>query len=347
MKKILIVGQGIAGTMLAWALQRKNVAVHIADGNLPGSSSPVAAGVINPVTGKRFVKSWRFDEFFPAAQSAYQALEQELGVSVWMEQPVTRLLATAEEANNWSARCAQPDYIDHLAEAGDAGAWAPFIRPGWHFGLIRKAARVNFPVLLGAFREKIMAEGVFFPEVSDFRQIERLAKDYDHVVYCEGFRAAENPYFPDMPWQLAKGEALLIRFQDAHRANRIVTMLKKTVTLVPLGDNLFWAGGSYQWYYPDLAPSEGERNYIAGHLSEMLLPAFDIVGQTAGVRPTVKDRRPFIGQSQINAKVFIFNGLGTKGALLAPYWANHLADHLIHGAPLDPESDIRRFSSTG
>ncbi len=95
MKKILIVGQGIAGTLLARALERRNARVCIADGNLPGSSSPVAAGVINPVTGKRFVKSWRFDEFFPVAQAVYRSLEKELGIEIWSEQPVVRLLATA------------------------------------------------------------------------------------------------------------------------------------------------------------------------------------------------------------------------------------------------------------
>lgn len=345
MKKILIVGQGIAGTMLARALLRKNARVFITDGDLPGSSSPVAAGVINPVTGKRFVKSWRFDEFFPVAQAAYQTLEKELGVGIWSEQPVVRLLATAEEANDWSARCAQPDYADHLAEISDAGAWSPYVRAGWRFGLIRKAARVNFFRLLKAFREKAVREGTFIAETTDYRQMERLAREYDALVFCEGFRAVENPFFPGLPWQLAKGEALLVRLPgETVPAN---AMLKKTVTLVPLGDALFWAGGSYQWHYPDMEPSESERNYISGHLSEMLFAPFDIVGHTAGVRPTVKDRRPFAGQSPLHDKLFIFNGLGTKGALLAPYWAEHLADHLVFGNALDPEVDIRRFTVSG
>ncbi len=124
-------------------------------------------------------------------------------------------------------------------------------------------------------------------------------------------------------------------------------MLKKTVTLVPLGDELFWAGGSYQWHYPDMEPSESERNYISGHLSEMLFAPFDIVGHTAGVRPTVKDRRPFVGKSPFHDKLFIFNGLGTKGALLAPYWAERLADHLLFETPIDPEVAIGRFTVSG
>ena len=345
MKKILIVGQGIAGTMLARALLRKNARVLVADGDLPGSSSPVAAGVINPVTGKRFVKSWRFDEFFPVAQAACQSLEEELGVDIWSEQPVIRLLATAEEANDWSARCARPEYAGHLAEISDAGDWSPYVRQGWRFGLIRKAARVNFARLLKAFREKAVREGTFIAETTDYRQMERLAREYDAVVFCEGFRAAENPFFPDLPWQLAKGEALLVRLSG--KTVPANAMLKKTVTLVPLGEALFWAGGSYQWHYEDMKPSEAERDYISGHLSAMLQAPFDIVGHTAGVRPAVKDRRPFIGQSRVHDKLFMFNGLGTKGALLAPYWAEHLANHLLFGDSLDPEVDIRRFTVSG
>jgi len=341
--KILLIGQGIAGTMLSWALKRRGVQVFLADAALPGSASSVAAGIINPVTGKRFVKSWRFDEFFPAAQSAYQLLENELNIKVWSEQSILRLLATPEEANDWSARCALPDYADFLRESGDAGSWAGLVKPGFKFGIIQRAARVDFQKLISAFRQKAISSGIFLEKKLDYQEVEHLASEYDSIIFCEGYRGQENPFFPDLPWQLAKGEALLIRFQD-ERASAIGEMLKKTMTLVPVGDNLFWAGGSYQWHFPDLLPSEGEKTFILNHLKEMLAAPFEIVGHVAGVRPTVKDRRPFIGQSRVNSNIFIFNGLGTKGALLAPFWAEHFAAHILVGKQLDAEVDVRRFA---
>lgn len=340
--KFLLIGQGIAGTMLADALQKRGARVVVADGNLSGHSSLPAAGIINPVTGKRFVKSWRFDTFFPAAREAYRRLEQELGVDVWSGQSILRLLTTPEEVNDWSARCALPDYATHLSETEDADAWRPFVRPALRYGLINQAARVNFPVLIGAFRQKLRAEGAFLEENIPFDAIEDYVSVYDGVVFCEGYRAQENPFFPGLPWQLAKGEALLLRFREPG-SEGISRMLKKTMTLVPLGEGLFWAGGSYQWHYPDLAPSAGERAFILHHLNEMLAAPFEIVDHVAGVRPTVKDRRPFIGQSPLHPKVFIFNGLGTKGALLAPYWAGHFADCLLKGEAVDGEASIRRF----
>lgn len=340
--KFLLIGQGIAGTLLAWSLKNRGAEVQIADAGLPGSSSLVAAGVINPVTGKRFVKSWRFDEFFPAAKSAYQLLEKELNIQIWSEQSIVRLLTTAEEANDWSARCALPDYADFLSESSDASEWANFTKPNFRFGLIRRAARVDFPALISAFRKKAISEGIFLGKNIDYEEVEKITPDFDAVVFCEGWRGQENPFFPKLPWQIAKGEALLLHFQS-EKALQISQMLKKTMTLVPLESGVFWAGGSYQWHFSDLLPSEGEKNFILNHLAEMLAAPFEIVGHVAGVRPTVKDRRPFIGRSLFHPKVFIFNGLGTKGALLAPFWAEHFAEHLLEGKPLDDEVDVRRF----
>ena len=137
--------------MLAHVLRHKGAQVMLAEGKLPGRSSEVAAGIINPVTGKRFVKSWRLDDFFPVARRQYQELEPQLGIQIWEERPILRLLATPEETNDWSVRCAQPDYADHLGELSSAGAWTPFLKPGFHFGAIRQAARVNFPKLINRF----------------------------------------------------------------------------------------------------------------------------------------------------------------------------------------------------
>lgn len=340
--KILIIGQGIAGTLLAWALRRRGVQVTIADGDLPGSASAVAAGIINPVTGKRFVKSWRFDDFFPVARATYQALEAELGVAIWHEQPILRLLATAEEANDWSLRCAQPEYVDFLQEKPDGGAWEAFVPPGFRFGLIRQAARVTFAPLLSAFREQLKKEGCFLGSAMEDQDFSPLLAVYDQIIFCDGYRSATHPLWSYLPWRPAKGEALLLRFDTSLPTADIRHMLKKTTLLVPLGNGLFWAGASYQWYYPDLAPSVGERNLLLQNLRTMLAVPFEVVDHVAGVRPTVKDRRPFLGWHPERANIGIFNGLGTKGALLAPYWAVHFAQHILEGMPLDEEVDVRR-----
>ncbi len=339
---VLIVGQGIAGTMLAHVLQGKGAQVTMADTNLPGKSSSVAAGIINPVTGKRFVKSWRLDDFFPVAKAMYQTLETELGVKVWEERPILRVLKNAEEANNWSVRCTLPEYEGHLAAAKDAGSWSALLKPGFHFGSIEKAARVNFPNLLSAFRAKVQAAGQLLDKAVKYDDTEKLLEEYDKVVYCEGHQALNNPYFPALPWQMAKGESLVIRFEDPNAVN-VTATLKKSTLITPLGDGLFWAGGSFQWHYPDLEPSKSEKDYIVMRLKEVFSAPFEVVSHSAGVRPAVKDRRPFLGESVVLSNVYMFNGLGTKGALLAPYWAEHLAEHMLEETPINKKVWVGRM----
>lgn len=340
--RILVIGQGIAGTLLAWTLQRHGVSVTVSDGFLPGASSVPAAGIINPVTGKRFVKSWRFETFFPQAQQVYQTLSTILGRPLLTHSPIIRLLTTPEEVNDWSARCSQPDYQAYLGEPQSAGSWEPLLKRGFHYGEILQAGRVDFPALLSGMREKWLKDGSFLEKNITPDQVPGLLKSFDKIIFCEGFRGMDNPYFPNLNWRVAKGEALIIRFPNHPEAASIRHMLKKTVMVAPVGNGLFWVGGTYQWHFPDLEPSEGERNYLLEHLHQMIDVPYEMVGHVAAVRPTVKDRRPLLGESPVLPGVYLFNGMGTKGALLAPYWAAHFAEYLLNGAALDPEADLKR-----
>lgn len=352
--KILVLGQGLAGTVLARTLQQKGAVVSITDPfNIEGwgrgerlvppslPASVVAAGIINPVTGKRFAKSWRFDDFFPAARQWYGAFEKSLGVNIWQELPILRLLASNEEENDWAARCAMPDFAVHLAMADGAAAWTTLLKPGFRFGQILQAARVELLPLLRAYRQLAQREGFFLRQPIPAK-MEHLLLEYDFVVYCEGAGSAYNPYFAQLPWVLSKGEALLIRFENPG-ASAIQQMLKKKIMVAPLGDGLFWCGSPYEWHFDDALPSPHGKAFIEDNLQDMLAGAYETVDHLAAVRPTVKDRRPFIGLLPTEPRIGIFNGLGTKGALLAPYWANHFAEHLLEGRELDATVDVRRF----
>ncbi len=338
----LIVGQGIAGTMLAWTLRQHGVRVTVADAGFPNRSSDIAAGIINPVTGKRYVKTWRFDDFYPMARDTYRTMESRWNIPVWHDQIILRILETPGETNDWSARMADAGYSGLLGERSDAGAWASLLTTGYTLGEIRSAARVDFPAILQQFRKELMADHLFIPETLRPEDLDHWGKDQDFIVFCEGYRGAANPFFPNLSWQLSKGEALLLRIQHPE-AKAAREMVKKTMLLAPLGDGLFWAGASYNWTYEDNGPTDEEQNFLEERIKPMLCQPYEVVKRMGGVRPTVKDRRPFLGVSPVRDNVFIFNGLGTKGALLAPYWAEHLAGHILKGQALSAEVDIRRF----
>jgi glycine oxidase len=326
MRRILIIGQGIAGTLLAAALQKRKMQVTVADALLPHSASSVAAGIVNPVTGKRFVKSWRYEEFFPVARSVYQDLERMLGVQIWEERPILRLLATPDEVNDWSARCGMAEYADFLGEQADAGDWSPLLQGGFRVGFIRQAARVHFQPLITAYRQKLQGEGVFWNKNISHSGVAAYLDDFDAVVFCRGQADHDNPFFPVAQWNLAKGEALIFRFPNQTNAFFIPDMLKKNIMLTGLGHGLFWAGSNYQWDFTDAKPSTAARHFIQTSLAQILAEPYEIVDHLAAVRPTTQDRRPIIQKSPLNDKVFLFNGLGTKGALLAPYFAAHFLE---------------------
>lgn len=344
MAKIWVVGGGIAGISLCHTLRSRGVDVFFTDDQKAGGSSRAAAGIINPVTGKRFVKSWRFDEFFPFARQFYQTMEATFGGSIWQEKAITRLLRTPEEINDWSVRCTQPDYQALIGDVEEVGEWADLLHPGFKAAAILGAARVNFQHLITAYHNRAQEEGWYEKRSVDLSELPETIKQFDAVVLCEGYLASNNTYFPELPWQLAKGEALIVCI-DGEKAAGINSMLKKTHTLVPLGNGRFWSGGTYQWFYPDAEPSEGEKNTLVRQLDEVLAVPYRIEAQWAGVRPSVKDRRPFLGESPVLKRLFMFNGLGTKGALMAPFWANHLSDHILEGKPLDPLVDVQRVFS--
>lgn len=339
--RCLIIGHGIAGAVLAWTLQNRGVQVEVVDAHQPNSSSRVAAGIVNPVTGKRFVKSWRYDDFYPIAKAAYQSMEQQWGISIWRDFTILRQLDTAGALNDWSARMADSEYANILGQRPDLGSWSEIAEPGFAVGEIRQAARVDFGTLLQKSEAILKTAGRFQTQNISLAQVGRQAADYDICIFCEGAHGADNPFFPDLPWQLSKGEALLFRLKQPK--SDLQEILKKTLLLAPVGDGLIWAGSSYTWDVADSGTTIAGQAMLEERIGAVLKVPFDIVQHYAAIRPTVKDRRPFLGASQVDSRVFIFNGLGTKGGLLAPYWAAHLADHILNGTALDSEVDVGRF----
>ncbi|MBL7828137.1 MAG: FAD-binding oxidoreductase [Saprospiraceae bacterium] len=340
--KILIVGHGIAGAVLAYTLSDKGADVYVADVDLPGRSSMPAAGIINPVTGKRFVKSWNFDLFFDSAVSFYKKVESEAGKQLFFKKPIFRLLHTAAEANDWSGRSVLPDYAGLMSDRKDAGNWSDAILPTLMIGELKQSARVDFSLLIQTLAQRWVQQGRLISDYIHPDDTSTMLKEYDRIVFCEGYRAEKNTLFPGLKWLVAKGEALLVHF-PGWKLPVGLEMIKKGILLAPVSEQLCWAGGSYAWNFTDVSPTAEARQFLQGHLQQMLRIPYEIAGQVAGVRPTVQDRRPLLGESSVRKNVFLFNGFGTKGALLAPFWADHLSRHLLNGTELDPVVDIRRY----
>jgi glycine oxidase len=343
----IIVGQGLAGTLLAYFLEKEGKKVFLIDPGEEGTATKVAAGIINPITGRRYVKSWRIDELIPFAEKTYRSIETLLGISIFHSRPIIRTLFNAREENDWMLRTADPAYLPYMKDQADLENYDAHTVKAFSYGEVQHSAQVDIGLLAQSYRELFKQKEQLLEEALDYEQI-TFQKDkvqYREIearqlIFCEGAKAISNPFFNYLPFGGAKGEVLIVNIKNTH----FERILKHRVFIVPLSDGTYWIGSTYNWKFEDHQPTAQGREYLEGRLKDVLKVPFEIVQHKAAVRPTVKDRRPFLGCHPEFPQLAIFNGLGTKGASLGPFWAKHMADHLLRENRLDKAVDIRRFN---
>jgi len=79
----LIIGQGLAGSILAHTLITQGCRVMVIDQHHKGASSKVAAGIINPITGPRLTNGSDFKDHFLTAKAYYAKLEYHIKRNVF------------------------------------------------------------------------------------------------------------------------------------------------------------------------------------------------------------------------------------------------------------------------
>ena len=338
--KILIVGQGLAGTILAHKLLQKNSSVTIIDKGHQGISSSLAAGVVNPVTGRRIVKSWMIDELLPYAKQYYAEVEQELHLNLWHELPSMRLFTDIGMSNNWGLRMKNEGYEPYLGFMNSENVAKFPVKTEFGVGIIHHSARANISTMIASFRKKWLQEGLLVEAPFQHDQLVQgetslsyQGASYDKIIFCEGWEATQNPLFKDLPFQITKGEVLILRIPNMPEEN----IIKRKVALVPLGDELFWAGATNNWDFEDTIPSDEGRKWLQTEVDTILDGPYEIMGHHAAIRPTVRNRRPLIGfpksiaGNTIQPQVGIFNGFGTKGTSLVPFWAEQFISYMMDG----------------
>jgi len=340
----IIVGLGIGGVCLAQRLLNAGKRICVFDTATLNATS-VAAGVVNPVVLKRINAVWRAKFFLEEATTFYSELEQDLGISFKQELGLLRVFSSVEEQNNWFSATDRADLKPLL----DPGILANENKQIWAkhgFGRVSHAFRLDTMLLLSAFTGKLADLGQYRNEPFDHQQLrlrhaEVAYKDITarQIVFSEGVQHLKNPLYKG-DWLIPKkGEYVTFRAPDL----KLDHMLKGPYFLVPLGDDLYQAGATFA--HGDNSPNttiQG-RKKLSEAISKMINCPFEIVGQTAGLRPTVKDRRPVLGAINGNKETLLLNGFGTRGILMAPLLSSWLLDHSEKGINLPPEVDIKRF----
>lgn len=330
MPEFAIVGQGLAGTALAWQLLRRGRTVLVVDSERADSSSRIAAGLITPVTGKRLAESWRWKELCPAAVAFYRAIEAETGARFFHQRPALRLFAGAAERDELRRRDA--GVLRGLVRVVEAPEC--FDAPFGGFEM-PDAARLDVPLYLDASRHYFRSRAAYLAATVGPRD----TFDARTVVFCCGFAPGPDPLFGSIRFNAAKGEMLTVRVRGLREAR----VVHRGIWLGPLGDDLFRVGATYTWDPLDSLPTPEGRAEIEAKLRAFLKPPFEVVGHSAAVRPVIDAGHPALGRHPLHTRFAYFNGLGSKGSLLAPFFANQLAAHLCDEGDIDEQVNVARF----
>jgi predicted GIY-YIG superfamily endonuclease/glycine/D-amino acid oxidase-like deaminating enzyme len=354
--EFLIIGQGVSGTFLSYYLHKEKRSFIVIDNGNPNSPSRIAAGIINPVTGRRMVTVWMADQILPFAWNAYQSIGNELGITAISQKNIIDFFPNPFMRENFLKRLDEGN--DYIQPANDQEKYRSYFNYDFGCGEIVPVYTAHLETLLPAWRKKLLSENLLLeenfeleklsvsPEPGEGQSVTWTSVDgksfsADKVIFCDGNNSFDNPWFKQLPFAPNKGEALVAEIPGLPGDN----VYKKSNVLAPLaGENhLYWVGSSYNWEFDNADPSSAFRDTTEAALKEWLKIPFKIVDHYAGIRPATLERRPFVGLHPHQPNIGILNGMGTKGCSLAPFFAKQLVDHLLHHQPITPEASVSRF----
>ena len=336
MHDYLIIGQGLAGTVLAHELISRGQNVHIIDNHHTGSSTKVAAGIINPITGHRLNLTDNFKELYQVAQNYYQALEKTLSTSLWQNIEQVRLIKNMGQSDHYLKRADEHQYDNYLGKRHSS----PNNFRNANFGAcdIHQTAIVDTNELIVATGQWLKNQGFLSLQKCDYENIhfnknnvELIGIKTKQIIFCEGYQAIHNPWLNALPFKLSKGELLNISSEK-----KIKNMLNWGNWLVPKG-NIYRLGSNFAWNDLDLRPDISIKNQLLESLQMHTYLSGNVIAHDVGIRPTTINRKPFVGQIQSIPNAYCFNGFGSKGCLTVPYYAKLLSEHLICSKPLPKE----------
>lgn len=341
----IIVGCGLAGIAFCEVLRNHKKSYVVFDNNSQQSST-VAAGMYNPVILKRFTPVWKAAEQLQMAIPMYLDLEKRLETSLDYPFQLWRRFASVEEQNMWFNAADKPNlspYLNlNLIKNNNNLIDAPH-----GYGMVKHAGRIDTALLLKAYRRKLLDSGELVAQSFCYEQLSETQggityPDFKarHIIFAEGYGVKQNPFFKDIPLNGTKGEVLTVRIKNL----KLEFPIKSSVFVIPIGEDLYRVGATYNHKDKSNTPTEDGKNELLKKVQSFIKAPIELVDHKAGVRPTVKDRRPLVGRHFNKSNLYLLNGLGSRGVMIAPYVAQQLFMHIENNSPLDSDIDLRRFN---
>jgi len=343
--KYIVVGQGLAGTILSFQLFKRGITHVVVGSNRFGTSSEVAAGMFNPLVFKRITKSWMVDELYPVMHSVYKELENLLDQKFVHSLPIAKLISPHEK-DWWNERVTSQhleSYFKGFLPSGEL----PGIKSAFEIAHVTQSGYADLSLLLSAYRKWLIEHDAFLNEEFNYNDLSidngMVAWNgikAEKIIFCEGAAAKKNPFFSEVKFYLTKGEVLEVEIGGLTQE----FIINKDVFLLPIGNRRYRLGSTYDHNDLSWRPNSQAAEKLLGKAEALIDCKITLIDHKAGVRPTISDRRPVLGRHPKYSNVYIFNGLGTKGVMLAPYFSGQMVELMENEAfDVHKEVNVGRF----
>ena len=338
----IIVGQGLAGSCLALQLLKQGKQMLIIDRYDEHAATQVAAGLFNPITGRLMTKTWKADLLFPYLHEFYRDAERSTGQQFFYPMPLYRPFISVEEQNEWMGKSASAELYEYIDTVHIAPTDQSLVKNKYGGLNLKQCGYLDTVKFTRAIRNVIAQHATLVEEFFDESALvfTSLGVEYagfraTKIIFCQGVQSLSGKLFSWLPIRPLKGETLSIQTEHI-----ISSIYNRGVYVVP---GIWKVGATY--HSNDLTPSitDRARLELTEKLDELISWPYKIVTQAWGMRPTTPDRKPILGPHPNHPQAVIFNGLGTKGVSLAPYFSRVLAGWLENNASINKEVDIERY----
>ncbi|WP_026935207.1 NAD(P)/FAD-dependent oxidoreductase [Christiangramia echinicola] len=341
----IIVGLGLSGLAVAEELDKRGKNFLVFEDNSQ-SSSFVAGGIFNPVILKRFTPAWNAAEQLKTAIPFYEHLEQKLQVKLIHHWNIFRRFHSVEEQNDWFVATDKPQvspFLDPQLKRNDN----PNLIADYSLGKVLHTGNIDTENLLNSYRQYLSKNDRIKFKTFNYAGLKVEKDHFDYkgiqskrIIFCEGFGLKKNPYFNYLPLRSNKGEYIIIYSEDL----QLDFAVKASVFLMPLGNNVYKAGATYDHQDKTAEPTQKAKDHLVKQLKSIIKCDFEVVDQVAGIRPAVSDRKPLVGPHPEIKNMYCCNGFGSRGVLIAPNMSAAMLEYIENSASLDPEIDLARFT---
>ena len=341
-KKYFIVGDGFAAMFFAHQLIKNNISFTLFSERRK-SASQVSAGIVNPVVLKKFTSFWLAKDQIESLQNTISEIAEYTGNNYLINEQIHRIFHDEIEKQLWIKKSSSEDLSPFLDT--DFSFHKEVVNP-FGAGKVRYSFRLDVTNFFKDLLNYLENNNLLTNEKFDYSLLDTKNKtyknlNYEKIVFCEGMGVVNNPFFNWIPVNANKGHCIKVNFLNEF--NSRVTFKKKHF-LFPLDHKNFYYGGTYDRNSQNDQVDDTAVQQLINGLKEFCPEDFTITETNVGFRPTVKDRRPIIGNHSKYGDLFVFNGLGARGILNGNFFGKELFNHIENNLPLHPEIDLKRFS---